>query len=462
MAAVIPKKFHFDSVKLLKGSCLGTGSYGSVYKAECDGLMCTAKVLHPTLFTPDTQQVDPNRAHRLPSRRFEQECELLSALQHPNIIQYLGTWTDPATNLPVLLMELMDESLTHFLEKPNAPPIPLHTQVSISHDISLALSFLHSNGIIHRDLSSNNILMMGDRRAKVTDFGMAKLKEFDRKDTSTQCPGTLVYMPPEAVADAPKSSEKTDCFSFGVLCIQIITRLYPAPSQQYKETRSFFRKYFELQPELKRRHDHIILIPQDHPLLKTIQDCLKDIDAQRPSSGEICHTISSIKQTTKYTQSLAAANGQDPRNFSSKQAEKPVKQTEPPVKQAVGDATLPIEPSSFDSAIAKLESQVSALRISKGKKQSNSGKGVRHAVQESLEVETEEQLEAKRLLMDLEDISFFIGDLKTLAREQDDEIDEIIMDPFAPAAPKPKKVDPFDALQDRVKEIREELLQYIK
>ncbi len=71
-------------------------------------------------------------------------------------------------------MELMDMSLTSFLESPPAIP-PFHTQVNICHDIAMALSFLHSHGIIHRDLSSNNILMIGDRRAKVTDFGMAKL-----------------------------------------------------------------------------------------------------------------------------------------------------------------------------------------------------------------------------------------------------------------------------------------------
>jgi serine/threonine protein kinase len=461
MAGVIPKKFSFESVKLLKESCLGTGSYGSVYKAECNGLICAAKLLHPTLFTPDTQQVDSHRAHRLPSRRFEQECELLSAIQHPNIIQYLGTWTDPSTNLPVLLMELMDESLTHFLEKPNTPPLPLHTQVSICHDISLALSFLHSNGIIHRDLTSNNILMLGERRAKVTDFGMAKLKEFDRKDTSTLCPGTLVYMPPEALAEVPKSSEKTDCFSFGVICIQIITKLYPAPSQQYKETRSFFRKYFELQSELKRRHDHLILIPRDHPLLKTIQDCLKDIDAQRPSSGEICRTISSIKETTKHAQSLRAANGQNTKKQIEKsvnQAELPARKPEPLVsfESDIKDTKLPIESTSFDSAIARLEAQVSSLRVSKGKRQVNSGG---HAVTKNSEVETEEQLEAKRLLMDLEDISCFISDLKTLNSEESDELDAIEYTGFPVS--KPKKVDPLDALQDKVKEMQDELRHYI-
>ena len=66
----------------------------------------------------------------------------------------------------------------------------------------IALSFLHSNGIVHRDLSSNNVLLMGNIRAKVTDFGMVKLGDLNPQATRytlTMCPGTDVYMPPEAV-----------------------------------------------------------------------------------------------------------------------------------------------------------------------------------------------------------------------------------------------------------------------
>ena len=118
-----------------------------------------------------------------------------------NIIQYLGMYQDPGAHLPVLLMELMDDSLTHFLES-SLQPIPYHIQVNICHDIILALLFLHSNGIVHRDLSSNNVLMFGNIRAKVTDFGMARLGDMNLRATQltfTMCPGTDVYMPPEAV-----------------------------------------------------------------------------------------------------------------------------------------------------------------------------------------------------------------------------------------------------------------------
>ena len=197
---------QFENVQVFKDQPLGIGSYGAVFRAKCDDLLCAAKVIHSTLFNPTValqHSIAPHREHRLPIKRFEQECEFLSAIRHPNIVQYLGTVRDADTHLPVLLMELMDNSLTHFLES-SAQPIPYHIQVNICHDITLALSFLHSNNIIHRDLSSNNILLRGNVLAKVTDFGMAKLSDLApyRQAThfsNTMCPGTDVYMPPEAV-----------------------------------------------------------------------------------------------------------------------------------------------------------------------------------------------------------------------------------------------------------------------
>ena len=105
---------------------------------KCDDLLCAAKIIHQTLFSSTTlYQVSPERERRLPIRRFEQECEFMSAIRHSNIVQYLGIFRDADTHMPVLLMELMGDSLTHFLDR----FIPYDLQVSICHDVALALSF---------------------------------------------------------------------------------------------------------------------------------------------------------------------------------------------------------------------------------------------------------------------------------------------------------------------------------
>ena len=79
--------------------------------------------------------------------------------------------------------------------------------------ITLALSFLNSNNIVHRDLSSNNVLLISNVRAKVADFGMASLSDLNPQATNftnTMCPGADAYMPPEAVQEKLLYTENLD------------------------------------------------------------------------------------------------------------------------------------------------------------------------------------------------------------------------------------------------------------
>ena len=304
------KKVGFKSVQLLKEQTLGIGSYGKVCRAKCDNLLCAAKLIHETLCDPIAQQlIAPQREHRLPMKRFKQECEFLSTVRHPNIVQYLGIYQDPDTGLPALLMELMDDSLTHFLES-SPRPIPYHIQVNICHDITLALSFLHSNGIVHRDLSSNNVLLIGNVRAKVTDFGMARLGDQNQqatKFTSTMCPGTGVYMPPEAIKDNPVYTEKIDCFSFGVIAVQIIIRQFPKPGDRQVTLNDPHYPQGTVKlcvPEIERRQNHISIINPNHPLKPVALQCLKDKDVERPSAQQLCERVAALKGAPKYSESV--------------------------------------------------------------------------------------------------------------------------------------------------------------
>ena len=303
------KKFTFRSVQLLKNETLGTGAYGAVCKAKCDQLICAAKLLYPALF--QLQTPDPGKEHRQPFHRFEIECLFLSQISHPNIVQYLGTYRDPETNAPVLLMELMDESLTHFLES-SLGNVPYHIQVNLSQDIAQALAFLHANGIIHRDLSSNNVLLIAGSRAKVADFGMSKSLDINatHSATMTTCPGTQVFMSPEALDEPPVCSEKLDTFSFGVLLVQISTQKFPKPTDRFRKIEipdprnpSHKKKVLDPIPEVERRQTHISLIEPSHPLLPIALECLKDSPMERPSSQQLCQLLDNLKGTLKYEES---------------------------------------------------------------------------------------------------------------------------------------------------------------
>ena len=292
-------QFRFGTLRLMRDATLGTGAYGQVCRATLDELPCAAKLLHPIL-------VDPNNPRN--RTRFEQECRFLSEIRHPNIVQYLGVAQDGETSLPVLLMEMMDDSLTHFLEQ-SEEPLAYHVQVNISHDIALAVAFLHLNRIVHRDLSSNNVLLIGAGcRAKVTDFGMSKLTELNPRMTGlTKCPGTPAYMSPEALLDPPVYTEKLDCFQTGVLMIQTITRKLPDPGPAIHRVRDarYPTGWANAPiPEVQRHQNHLSLIPRTHPMLCVAMDCLKDMDSERPSAQQICRHLSALKEAPEYGQSL--------------------------------------------------------------------------------------------------------------------------------------------------------------
>ena len=305
------EEFGYHNIVLYKSQTLGTGSYGGVCKAKCDGLLCAAKIMHPTLF--DLR--DPGTTSYL--CRFVEECRLLSLARHPNVVQYLATYRDPETHLPVLLMELCDESLCRFLER-SVGPLRYHTELNISHDITLALVYLHTNGLIHRDLTGNNVLMIGGVRAKVTDFGMSKLAGINPHMTPlTLCPGNLQYMSPEALEEPPSYTEKLDIFSFGVLLVQIMTRQFPNPGPRFQvDPRYPDDNVRVMVPETQRRSTHLQLISSTHPLKAIAVNCLKSKERERPSAQQLSSTLSELKGGPQYAESVQQAqsgeeNGQE-------------------------------------------------------------------------------------------------------------------------------------------------------
>ena len=311
-------QFAYHNIQLYKSESLGSGSYGGVCKAKCDGLLCAAKIMHPTLF--DLR--DPGTASYL--RKFHEECHLLSLARHPNVVQYLATYYDPDTRLPVLLMELCDESLTAFLER-SPGPLSYHIQLNICLDIALALVYLHSNGLIHRDLTGNNVLMIAGTRAKITDFGMSKLATGNLRMTAlTLCPGNLLYMSPEALDEAKSYTAKLDIFSFGVIVIQILTRQFPNPTDRFRTVHASQNKedieededededeegeeVRLLVPETERRQAHLQLIPDAHSLKPLAIQCLRKKERRRPPALRLSERLSELKQAPQYTESMHQA-----------------------------------------------------------------------------------------------------------------------------------------------------------
>ena len=119
------RELSYGAVQVYSEDTLGVGSYGKVCKAKCGQLPCAAKLLHDIMFGNN----DPGISKFVEC--FEQECRFLKVIKHPNIVQFLDSYRDPRSRRLVLLMELMDESLTRFLER-STGPLPYHTQLNIS------------------------------------------------------------------------------------------------------------------------------------------------------------------------------------------------------------------------------------------------------------------------------------------------------------------------------------------
>ena len=288
---------HFGNVRLFKEQELGHGSFATVCRAQCDDLLCAAKVLHAEFFDQD----NPDPGERDFISKFVKECNILPSITHPNIVQCFGTYKDPETDLPVLLMELMDESLTNYLER-SQDHLPFHTEVSFSYDVALGLSYLHSRGYVHRDLSSNNVLIMAGVRVKITDFGMCRAISGPsfRQTRQTLCPGTHPYMPPEALVEPPKYTDKLDVFSFGVLMIQIMTRKFPEPGPAH---RALHAMLLQIIPEDERRDKHIKLVSQRHQMLPLAKQCIQNSPDVRPTSHDICSSLRVLKESCDFQKS---------------------------------------------------------------------------------------------------------------------------------------------------------------
>jgi len=176
------KEVTLQGVKLI-GQNLGQGAYGKVFTVKHLGLVCAAKEIHPLLLSG----VPPEDKKAIKDA-FIKECIRCNAIRHPNIVQFLGVYYSSAqSELPNMVMELLDTSLNSFVEK-NRGSISLKTKFSILHDVSLGLCHLHGRAspVIHRDLSSNNILLTSHLVAKISDLGMAKMIRADSKQTKSR------------------------------------------------------------------------------------------------------------------------------------------------------------------------------------------------------------------------------------------------------------------------------------
>ena len=260
--------------KLTIGYEIGRGSYGMVYRGTLGTRPVAIKKIHqPLLDYAKEGRVDLEEIQK----RFRDECELLEAAQHANVVDFIGVFEQDGSSL--LVMELMHQTLEEFLEK-NRGTLPLTKQGNICLQMSLGLAFLHQHDpqILHRDLTAVNVLMNEDGSVvKISDLDQAKFCPSSVVYLATKAPGCIAYMPPECLMDQPHFTDKGDVFSLGVVALQVCTQEPPSVGFVIREG----------QPEVERRSADLAKLPADHPLKPLILQCLQDDPAKRPSSSNV-------------------------------------------------------------------------------------------------------------------------------------------------------------------------------
>ncbi|WCJ44477.1 Leucine-rich repeat receptor-like protein kinase family protein [Euphorbia peplus] len=198
--------------------CIGTGSYGSVYRAQL----------------PTSQVVALKKLHKLEAeepifnRCFNNEIKMLTQIRHKNIVKLHGFCLHKRSMF--LIYEYMERGSLFCVLRNDDEAVELdwNTRVEIVKAIAHALAYLHHDcnpPIVHRDLSTNNVLLNSKLKGFVSDFGTARLLHPDTSNR-TVAAGTYGYIAPE-LAYTMAVTEKCDVYSFGVVALEILMGKHP-------------------------------------------------------------------------------------------------------------------------------------------------------------------------------------------------------------------------------------------
>ncbi len=285
------RQFQLQGVRET-GRTNGHGSNATVEELKYYGLKCVGKKVHGLLYNSASPLEQANLLER-----FADECELLSRLHHPCIVQFLGLHSEQGSRLPVLVMEYLHTTLSACIDRYGI--LPQEIRYQILRDVILGLRYLHehSPSIIHRDLSANNVLLTPNMSAKISDLGVAKILNLSPAQmglmTQTQTPGTPCYMPPEAMTARPRYTNKVDIFSFGVMMVHVLSGQWPIPGEVFRPDRVNPNLIVPVS-EVDRREEYFQEIDQDHPLMGLIRQCLSNNPTSRPEALDILGQVESV------------------------------------------------------------------------------------------------------------------------------------------------------------------------
>ena len=241
-------RVEHDEIELVEGTAFGTGRWGELKVAMFRGGRVAAKFLHEEIISPHNIDV------------FIREMNMAACIRHPNLLLFIGATLDDSKS--IILTELIPTNLQSIV-----PILAQDHVVSIGTDVACGLNYLHlmrPDPIIHRDISSANILVepteFGGYRAKVSEYGSANFLS----KVTTMGPGNAFYAAPET-SNPKLQSPKMDVYSYGILLLEMATGQFPDHSLQVIQLETLLW----------------------HEMKDTIGRCISEDPAHRPTMKDV-------------------------------------------------------------------------------------------------------------------------------------------------------------------------------
>ena len=271
---------------------LGRGGMGAVFRARDPKINRIVAI--KTISVPESDSTEMEHYRQ----RFFREAQAAGRLSHPGIVTIYDVDEDPVTQTPFIVMEYAEgRTLAEFVAQSPDGKLAPATALDLVEQIALALDYAHGAGIVHRDIKPANIIVTAEGRAKIMDFGIAKLA-LTEVTIPGHVMGTPAYMSPEQVNGKPVDG-RSDLFSLGVIAYWLLTSVKPFDGDTVTEicvqvaTRNP-QPVTELNPGLGTNHQAVLA----HALAKD--------PAHRYQTGrELAADINALRSG----QALSASNG---------------------------------------------------------------------------------------------------------------------------------------------------------
>ncbi|XP_062221116.1 uncharacterized protein LOC133920514 [Phragmites australis] len=275
-ALEVLEKWSVDRSQLLIGHRFASGAHSRLFH----GIYKEQPVAVKFIRQPDDEE-DAELAAQL-ENQFNTEVATLSRLNHPNVIKLVGACSSPPV-FCVITEFLSGGSLRAFLHKLDHKSLPLDKIISISLDIAHGMAYIHSQGVVHRDVKPENIIFDGEFCAKIVDFGIACEEAYC--DPLANDTGTFRWMAPEMMKHK-SYGRKVDVYSFGLILWEMFSGSIP-----YEDLTPFQAAFAVFDKNVRP----VIPASCPAPVRLLIEQCWTSHSEKRPEFWQIVQILDKFK-----------------------------------------------------------------------------------------------------------------------------------------------------------------------